>query len=274
MKTIIRKMIVLLLVACIALSDTDMQVNAEMTTGSTSEVVYVDGNPIRVTVNPLNGTIMAEAVNKRDDSSLVISENSENIVTIYDNNENNYVDYELDIEDLSYDEIDVDVYDEDGDIVESYDDVNDLLDDTYEGQAATVTVVTTITVGSLITALLEAAACIAIAGVIYYGAKAAVKAITQKSQKKDYYYKAYIYNKNVFINISNSISKTSAITRIKTKQNVYTFYSSNAKAIVKSTGLGCTASEISDLKGKIRFYHYHTANRNGAHSFYGNPVTY
>lgn len=273
MKKLMKKVLSICLIGGLVLSDIPIQANAETIGNETSEIVYVDGNAIKVTVDPISEIITAESVDKKDDTCLVISEQFGSMATIYDETEQEYIDYDIDVEDLSYEDVDITVYDEEGEIVEDYDDIDDLLDDEYDGQAATATVVTTISVSSLITALLEVAACIAVAGVIYYGAKAAVKAITKKGKKKQYF-KAYIYDFNVFINISNAISRNSAINRIKTKRNVYTYSSSRAKSIVKATGLGCTPKEISDLKGKIRFYHYHTAKRNGAHAFFGKPVTY
>lgn len=202
-----------------------------------------------------------------------ITTNGNDVATIYDDKEQEYVDYALDINDLSYNDVDVDIIDDDGDVVDSYENVDDLIDDTYDGQVA-VTVVTGITVGALITAILEAAACIAVAGVIYYGAKAAVKAIEKDSKQQKYYYKAYVYKKNVFIAIESRISKASAVSRLKSGLSIYTYTSGLAKSAVKATGWGCTKKEISDLKGKIRFWHYHTSKRLGEHAFFGLPRTY
>lgn len=148
-----------------------------------------------------------------------------------------------------------------------------MISDSYDGQAAVaVTVVTAITIETLITAILTAAACIVVAGVIYYAGKSVAKEIERTKQQNNYF-KAYVEKKNVFINISNSISRASAISRIHSGSDVYTYKRSAAKSLTKATGLGCTSPEISCFKGKkVRFYHYHTANRNEAHIFYGLPV--
>lgn len=240
----------------------------------TSEIVYVDGNKIKVTVDLNKRRVISQAAGNRDESYLEIDANGEGTTTIFDEEEGEYIDYELDIDELSYEDVEIDVIDEMGDIAECYNDYEDIVEDRYEEQAVAVTVVTGITVGTLITAILEVAACIVVAGIVFYGAKAAVAYIKKKSEQKKYYYKAYIYEKNVFINLSSKISRKSAVKRIRLGKNVYTYTSSRARAIVLETGLGCTGAEISDLKGKIRFYHYHTANRNKAHSFYGEPITY
>lgn len=121
-------------------------------------------------------------------------------------------------------------------------------------------------------AALEAAACIAIAGIIYYGAKAAVKAIEKNSKKQKYYYKAYIYKNNVFINISNTISRVSASNRLKAGSDTYTYTASLAKQIVNDAGGPCSAKDISNNKGKLNFYHYHIGTikkHTSAHSFFG-----
>lgn len=270
LKQIISVMLIVSIIVTLLGSSTEVYASEAM--GNESEIVYVDGYAIRVTTDVETGTVTAESVDKSDNSMLEISEYNENVATIYDEEEDSYVDYILEIEDLSETAIDIVVYDEEGEIVEQYESIDDLIEDSYEGQVA-ITIVTGITVSALITAILQVAACVAVAGVIYYGAKAAVNAIEKSASQKKYYYKAYIYNKNVFINL-NQISTNSAISRIKSGQNIYTYTASLAKSAVVSAGLGCTSSEISCLAGKIRFYHYHTNPRNGAHSFYGIPVTY
>lgn len=205
---------------------------------STGEVVYVDGNEILVTVNQATGTIIAKSTDKADESYLEISCDGEGSAMIQDDVEGEYENYDLTIENLSYNDVDVVVENEDEDIVEEYDCVDELFEDSYEGQAA-VAVVTGISVGTLLTAVLEAAACIAIGGIIYYGGKAAVQAIKKSSKKQKYYYKAYIYNKNVFIAVKNRISKNAAVKRISKGGEVYTYTSKLAKSAILATGKKC-----------------------------------
>lgn len=256
------------------LTSTQFNVNSsENGIGVTSEVVYVDGEEFIVTTNLDDGIVTVKTTDKDDESVLEISGNGDANVTVLDNIEEEYVDYSLDIEDFSEENLDIEVIDEDGNVVEKIDEYDDLINDSYDGQvAATVTVATVISVESLITALLASAACIAVAGVIYYGAKAAVREIEKTKEKKKYYYKAYIYNKNVFINL-NRISKASAISRIKSGENIYTYTKSLAKEVTKASGLGVSSPDISCFKGKkVKFYHYHTSPKNKSHIFYGVPV--
>ena len=55
--------------------------------------------------------------------------------------------------------------------------------------------------------------------------------------------------------------------------DTYTYTSGLAKSVVAATGLGVTESENHWAWYKVGsfFKHYHTENRNGAHSFYGIP---
>lgn len=271
MKKYFKQIMAGILAVALVFSTGGMQVSAKSMEGVVTEIVYVDGNAIKVTIDIMNDKVIAESVEHGDESALVICEGKESVVTVYDVEDETFVEHKIDVDTLTQKKLDLTLTEKGGKKVK-YDKHEDIIKDSYSGQAA-ITVVTTITVGTLITAVLATAACIIVAGVIYYAAKAAVAEIERSKETKAYYYKAYIHEKNVFVNL-NKISYTSAVSQIKSGQNVYTYYASNAKKIVTATGLGSTSSEISDLKGKIRFYHYHTANRNGAHSFYGVPYVY
>ncbi len=270
----LKRRVAIVLTFVMVLTSIQFNVSAsEYSVGVSDEIVYVDGEKFVVTTNLNNGTVTVKSANKDDESVLVISENGDANVTVLDDREEEFVDYSLDIEELSEDNVDIEVMDEEGSVVDQIEGYDDLIDDSYDGQvAATVTVVTVITVETLITALLASVACIAVSGVIYYGAKAAVNEIEKNKNQKKYYYKAYIYNKNVFINL-NRISKKSAIAQIKRGKHIYTYTKELAKSVTKETGLGVSSPDISCFKGKkVRFYHYHTSPKNGSHIFYGVPV--
>lgn len=272
MKKCIKQIVACILVATLFVVNTNIEAYAEEKNNVLKEVVYVDGSAIEVTIDIENGVISSKAVDSSDESSLTIYRDAENEITVYDEAEGDFVNYKIEIEDLTEEDVDVTIIGENNEIVERYDEYNDLIEDSYDGQAA-VAVITIITAETLIAAVLQVCACIAVAGVIYYGAKAAVKEIEKTKERKSYYYKAYIFEKNVFINLNN-ISYNAAVSRIKSGLNVYTYTAAQAKNIVIATGLGCRPSEISCLEGKIRFYHYHPGIKNGAHSFYGLPVVY
>lgn len=242
-----------------------------------TEIVYVDGMAIRVSVNAEAGTIEARSLKKEDQSVLKISEKGTDMVRVYEEDQKKYVNYDLEVNDISQEEVDVEVKDKTGEVVEEYDCLEDLTEDSYQGQtAAAVTVITGASISALLSAVLFTAACIIVGGVVYYAAKAAVNAIKRSSYKRNSFYKAYVFEKNVYIGLNSSISKNSAINRLRMQGDIYTYFSGNAVSAVKATHLGCTHRELScfRIKGKVKFWHYHTGNRNGAHAFYGLPVVY
>ena len=271
-RNIVKKIVSVILVVVLLVVSTDINVLSSDFKEISEDIVYVDGNEIRVSINTEEGYVKAESTSSQDDSYIIIYEDSGSVINVFDENEMDYVEYDLEIKSLTNEDIDITIYDDNGELYDRFDDINDLFKDSYVTQAA-VAVVVGITAETLITAILEAAACIVVASCIFYGAKAAVETIKSSKETRSYYYKAYIYEKNVFINLNN-ITYNSAVSRIINKRSIYTYTSSMAKSVVLATGLGCTSSEISDLKGKVRFYHYHTANRNGAHAFYGLPHVY
>lgn len=243
-----------------------------------TEVVYVDGLPIKVSVNAAAGTIEARPLKGGDQSVLKITEKGQDIVRVYEEDEKRYVKYDLDVTDISQEEVDVEVRDKTGEAVEKYNSPEDLVQDSYQGQsAAAVTVVTGASVSALLSAVLMTAACIIVGGIIYYAGKAAVNVIKRSSSKKSYYYKAHVFKQNVYIGLNSRISKSAAVSRIRTggaDNDIYTYFKGNAVAAVRAARLGCTHAELScfNIKGKVKFWHYHTGNRNGAHAFYGLPV--
>ena len=273
MKKIMRNSVATVLSITMILTTTQLDVDAsECSKNNYSEEVYVDGEKFVITTNLDDGTVTVNSADKEDESVLVLSDNAGAEVKVYDAEEKDYEDYFLEIENLSDNDIDIDVIDESGNVIEEIDDYDDLIDDTYEGQME-VAIVTGITIEALITALLQAAACIAVAGVIYYAGKAVVAEIEKSKEQQKYYYKAYIYNKNVFINLANRISRASAISRIRSGVNIYTYKKANAKSVTVDAGLGVSSPDISCFSGKkVKFYHYHTSPKNNSHIFYGAPV--
>ena len=147
---------------------------------------------------------------------------------------------------------------------------SDIIKDEYVGQvAATVTLSGTISVATLLAVLLLLSLAVIVSGVIYYAVEAVISAVKKVPNTC---YKAY-HGRSVYIS-RHSISFSAAVKRIKNRQDTYTYNKATARSIVQSTGYGCTSAEIDknwQNKVGIYFYHFHTANRNGAHSFYGTP---
>ena len=107
-----------------------------------------------------------------------------------------------------------------------------------------------------------------IAGVTCYAVDAVISDVRKNSK---YYYKAYRRLNTVFINqllyqkLKHLIELGQAL--------IHTYTQSLARKIVVSAGLGVVGPENHWAWYKIGSYfsHFHTGNRNGAHSFYGLP---
>lgn len=122
----------------------------------------------------------------------------------------------------------------------------------------------------LLKILLGLALTVIIGGIVYYAVPRVIEKIKQNSYISKYY-RAYLGSKTIFVALYHSISKTSATNRVASGQNIYTFYSTNARSAVSNTGLGYTHDEAHRKPKQFTFNHYHTANRNGAHAWYGLP---
>lgn len=78
----------------------------------------------------------------------------------------------------------------------------------------------------------------------------------------------------LFIN-PDDVTRQHAINRIRGGNDVYTYWQADARSIVNAAGRGVIGTENHYAIWKIGDYydHYHTADRNGAHSIYGLPQT-
>lgn len=175
----------------------------------------------------------------------------------------------MEFEELSSDSLEVEI-EYDGK-VESVETIDDILVDEYNGQSvlvATAAGFVTITVADFLLALVLTTAVVVIAGVLY-------KSLTQladliESSKNSYYPAVVVKAVGVFIS-PIAVSRIVAISTIKAGKDIYTKYKTNAQSIVQLTNLGVIGPEL-DKKWYslgLFYYHYHTSNRNGAHSFYG-----
>lgn len=238
------------------------------------ETVYNDGIEYKVITDVNKGTITIKTADDMNDAELMIYANkSEGTACVYNEENACFENVNLKINTLTEKEVDVVVTDEEDEIVDRITSIDEIVEDSYEPQAAVaVTVVVGITVETLLEVLLGICAAIAVAGVVYYGAKAAVRAIEKTKDDKKAYFKAYIFDKNVFVNIKNKISRAQAISRIRNRDNVYTYTRDQAKDVTVAAGFGVVGPEISCLSGKIVLYHYHRGDRKGAHIFYGVPI--
>lgn len=237
---------------------------------STREIVYVDGIAFEYYISDLGETII-KSLDDNGKTYLKLDSNGNAEAEVF--NKENYEQYNLDIQDLSEENLYIEVK-KDNELVEVFDKVDDILSDEYTGQAA-ITMGTGIAIGTLVTVLLQVTATVVIGGLTYYAVSTVIDKIKNNKNNKNAYYKASIQNYTTYIAFySGKITKNQAASRIKSKQNVYTYTKDLAKQAVVASGLGCiTSPEIHYRKGKFSFYHYHTLRRNGAHSLYGMPYT-
>ena len=232
-----------------------------------NEVITYDGIEFSVRISD-SGTISIEAEGEYDGR---LTLNSDGTCSAYAyNNENkckeNYV---LEISDLSEEKVNVEVWNENGEKVKTYTSYQEIIPDVYTGQASIV-IGGGISLLLLLKILLGLALTVIIGGIVYYAVPRVIEKIKQNSYISKYY-RAYLGSKTIFVALYHSISKTSATNRVASGQNIYTFYSTNARSAVSNTGLGYTHDEAHRKPKQFTFNHYHTANRNGAHAWYGLP---
>ncbi|CEK40090.1 hypothetical protein [Paraclostridium sordellii] len=127
-------------------------------------------------------------------------------------------------------------------------------------------------VGSaLITALIQASATVIVAGVTYVLATEIASALRKKNYK---HYQATVkYSSKLKRNdlfIGNALGETGASGRLKAGNDVWSTSKSGAQKIAKLAGGGKTpVGAEKHGNGKPGYYwHYHTYNRKGGHSFY------
>lgn len=211
-------------------------------------------------------------------TELVLDENG--IGKCYVSDENSTSAYDLKVRELNEECVDVEIY-QDGKLIKHITDISELEVDTYEGQMATSFL--TVLVYSVVAAI---AVVVTVRAVIYVGS------VLYESLSKVYddireialattntisnrWYRAKLDCEDVFIDFANPMPITSAASRISQGLNTYAFFASDALGAVVTTGRGYVGAEIDTNKksGRIYYYHYHTADRNGAHSWFGAPYT-
>lgn len=229
-----------------------------------SENVYIDGVEFSVTTDANMNTTVA-TVGLEENSELTINSKGVGTVELAGESET----YDVKIYNLSEEDVTA-VVKEDGavvDVVTESDVEETVADETYEGQVAlAIPLVPVITTATLIAALIFVGKAVIVAGTAYY---ALTYVMDKVRQAPNNYYSAHLIpGKNVFVN-PLAISYTTAVSRIRAGLNTYTFTAYNARRVVVSTGLGVTAAEHHSSRTGFQYWHYHTATRNGAHSFYG-----
>ena len=122
---------------------------------------------------------------------------------------------------------------------------------------------------ALITSLIAASASVVIVGVTYILATEIASKLRKKQPK--HYQAAIRYSKKLKRNelfIGNSLGETGASGRLKAGNDVWSTSKYGAEKIARLAGGGRTPIHDKPHGGAGYYYHYHTYNRKGGHSFY------
>lgn len=266
-----KRILALVLIVCMSFeligNDCTISANSELAI----KTVYVDGREYHYYIDKEGRFHLEDSDNEAE---LILNSNGEADVTLGGDEEV----YSIDFETLTSSDIEATVYNEDGEVVEEYNDIDDVVEDNYEGQFFIA--IPAIVIELLVEVLVCLAATVVVNGVLRYAASVIVKEVSEKKRKQGLIYKAYLHSsepESVYVDVNNTIDATQAKSRIMSGKNIYTYSGTLARQIVISTKLGATLGEITKKsnmkKGYVYYYHYHTANRNGAHAWYGKPYT-
>jgi hypothetical protein len=139
--------------------------------------------------------------------------------------------------------------------------------DTGEGAALPLILGIPLVISAL-EALIVASAAVIIAGVTYVALTKAIEAINRNGSSFPHFMAARVSGKPLMI--GNGITFSNAVSRVKTKSDVWSRSQNGAMTVCRSASGGMTlkAAEI-DKSGSYKVWHYHTNPKNGAHCFYG-----
>lgn len=269
MKIRIKQWLAILLITCLMLHTT-ISVNAAQK--KDESVVYVNGIAFANTVDEA-GNVHIESIEKNYGFSMDIHVDGSATATAI-NEDGDKETYDLVIKTLTPDEIDVDVYNKSGGLVRSYKSIDELTNG-YQGQAMAISASACV-FGYGFWVLIKVIAFVVVFGVVCYAATTVYNRLSRMNRdRKNGYYPAYLVGGSVYIALYRKISSSAASNRIRFGQSIYTLYRSNAKSVVKKAYRGVIGPEIDSYRrrGKLYFYHFHTADRNGAHAWYGMPYT-
>lgn len=268
----IKKYISVILVICLLCNL--YKINNIYASDEKIQSVYVDGIEYNYYIQNNGDIIIKTAETKEYFAEMIIHNDGQNAdATI--RNKGKEENYEIAINELTAENIDVSVI-TDGVVVEKFNSIDDIYEEEYECQTTATVTVTVFSIATLLEVILEVAAFVTIAGVTYYSLSKAYEAIKEDSKKKKFIYKATLAKSGVYIDKYNPIDTKAAVARMRLGYSIYTYSGVLAQNITFNTGLGCIEeSEIDSkmVKGNVYYYHWHTANRNGSHAWFGRPHT-
>ncbi|ODG91495.1 hypothetical protein BED47_07525 [Gottfriedia luciferensis] len=144
----------------------------------------------------------------------------------------------------------------------------------YDTELGTASLIFLIPIGivmtpAILTALFHTGAMIIVGGAAY------VIATQAKKDKKYSHFSATVKSGGVYI--GKGLSKSEAVTRLKSNKDTWSISKNQAKGVAASANpTGQPLHEVDKLNGKPKkgyYYHYHPAMRTPkSHAFYGGPV--
>lgn len=229
-------------------------------------IVYVDGIKFKITSEEDSTTV--ETVGLVNNSKMILDLEGNARVELVDENRN-IKEYTLKINTLLEDAVDFTITDNNGE-TKHYNDIEQLKNDEYEGQAAIVIGIGGATLGAFLQALLYAIIGTTVVYIAGYACMELADALRTRKMSSTKYYRAFRSNSKVYVG-KQTISRSAAVSRLRTGQDTYTWSKSNAKSIASSVGRGVKGPEIDSLRRKgVYYYHYHPKSGARFHSFYGN----
>lgn len=265
MKKIISGLLIFIMIFSIGTN----QIFATILNSNDESIVYVDG--IKFKVYTKDDNTIVETVGLRNESKMVLYPDGKAKLELVDE-KGNIKQLNLVINTLLEDEIDFCIKDENG-VLKQYKDLNQLREDEYIGQAAAVIgMFGSISLSQFLWALLATCGTVCIAGYLCWELE---KALEDGKVKSGSYYRAFRMNNKVYIGILK-ISYKTAVIRLKTGQDTYTWKKNNAKSIANSAGRGYYHDNQHGKPGQKGVYYNHYHPKNGAHyhSFYGYAYIY
>lgn len=228
-------------------------------------IVYVDGIKFKITSEE-DETII-KTVGFTNNSKMILDAEGNAKLELVDAT-GKTKEYKLKINTLLEDEVDFTVTDDNGETIH-YNEIEQLTNDEYEGQMTLVIGIGGATLTAFLKALLYAVIGTASLYIAGYACMELADALRNRRISSTKYYRAFRYNNKVYVG-KLTISRSTAVTRLRTGQDTYTWSKSNAKSIASSVGRGVKGAEIDSLKRKgVYYYHFHPRSGARFHSFYG-----
>lgn len=231
------------------------------------KTVFVDGIKYQARIDE-NFTLTLKSIGLDENLELVINPDSTGTIKgIHELGENETAD--VVINELTSDYVDVEIKSKNRAVKRIQGNL-DVLETNNGGRTAVGTAGMIVLGEAAIKALLAAGMATTVGTVLCY---AVTEIKSQVKKEKGYYYKAYLLDGILYIN-PKGIDVNAAAVVIKSRDDIYTYDGNLAYKAIRAASIGAVGPENHYEYSKYNeqfFDHYHTADRNGAHAFFGLP---